>query len=329
MNTNSSMHAPLVVVFNVGAGHGQADEVRATLQAGCAEAGRTLQLLEVQDPKQLVAIARKAVAQAQREGGIVVAAGGDGTINTVAQATLGSGCPFGVLPQGTFNYFARTHGIPADTHQALQVLLAGHHQPAQVGLVGERVFLVNASLGLYPRLLEDREEWKRQFGRSRLVAFGAGLATLLRGHRSLRLRIEAQGEERELRTPTLFVGNNALQLEQLGFPEAEAIAAGRLAAIALRPVGLLAMLGLLWRGAFGRLGEADELIHIATRQLTVRPGRRLGAWRSQRIKVATDGEVTWMQLPLTFRVAPQTLDLLRPPTPAPERLGAASAGPAA
>jgi len=322
MNTKQIAGAPLVVVFNVGAGHGAADEVRAALQAGCAEAGRSLQLLEVQDPKQLAAIARQAVALAQQQGGIVVAAGGDGTINTVAQATLGSGCPFGVLPQGTFNYFARTHGIPSDTQEALQVLLAGQHQPAQVGLVGERVFLVNASLGLYPRLLEDREEWKRQFGRSRLVAFGAGLATLLRGHRSLRLRIEARGEERELRTPTLFVGNNALQLQQLGLPEAQDIDAGHLAAIALRPVGLLSMLGLLWRGAFGRLDEADELIHIATRQLTVRPGRRLGAWRSQRIKVATDGEVNWMQLPLTFRVAPQTLDLLRPPTPAPERLAA-------
>ena len=314
---------PLVVVFNIGAGHGQADDVRATLQAGCAAAGRKLQMMEVQDPQQLGKIAAEAVAQAKAQGGVVVAAGGDGTINTVAQATLGSGCHFGVLPQGTFNYFARTHGIPAETQAALQVLLAGHHQPAQVGLVGERVFLVNASLGLYPRLLEDREAWKRQFGRSRLVAFGAGLATLLRGHRSLRLRVEAQGEERELRTPTLFVGNNALQLQQLGLPEAQEVDSGHLAAIALQPVGLLRMLGLLWRGAFGRLGEADELIHIATRQLTVRPGRRLGTWRSRHIKVATDGEVSWMQLPLTFRVAAQTLDLLRPPTPPAERPAAA------
>ena len=316
---------PLVVVFNVGAGHGQADEVRATLQAGCAEAGRTLHLLEVQDPRQLGAIARQAVAQAQQCGGIVVAAGGDGTINTVAQAALGSGCAFGVLPQGTFNYFSRTHGIPSETAEALQVLLAGHSQPVQVGLVGERVFLVNASLGLYPQLLEEREDWKRQFGRSRLVAFGAGLATLLRGHRSLRLRVESQGQERELRTPTLFVGNNALQLQQLGLPEADAVNAGCLAAIALRPVGLLKMLGLLWRGAFGRLGEADELIHVATRQLTVRPSRRLGTFGSRRIKVATDGEVTWMRLPLSFRVAPQTLDLLRPPAPAPAPMPAPAA----
>ncbi|MBK6854462.1 MAG: diacylglycerol kinase [Burkholderiales bacterium] len=318
----------LVVVFNVGAGHGQADEVRATLQAGCAAAGRNLQLLEVHDPAQLGAIARQAVSQARQCGAVVVAAGGDGTINTVAQAVLGSGCAFGVLPQGTFNYFSRTHGIPSDTAEALQVLLAGHSQPAQVGLVGDRIFLVNASLGLYPQLLEEREDWKRQFGRSRLVAFGAGLATLLRGHRSLRLRVESQGQERELRTPTLFVGNNALQLQQLGLPEADAVDTGCLAAIALRPVGLLKMLGLLWRGAFGRLGDADELIHVATHELTVRPSRRLGTFRSKRIKVATDGEITWMRLPLTFRVAPQSLDLLRPPAPAPDSATGSAPDPA-
>ena len=311
----NALAPPLVVVFNVGAGHGQADAVRATLQAGCADAGRTLHLLEVHDPQQLSAVARQAVAQAQHCGGVVVAAGGDGTINAVAQAALGSGCTFGVLPQGTFNYFSRSHGIPADTHEALQVVLAGHRQPAQVGLVGERVFLVNASLGLYPQLLEEREEWKRQFGRSRLVAFGAGLATMLRGHRSLRLRVQSQGQERELRTPTLFVGNNALQLQQLGLPEAEAVEAGQLAAIALRPVGFLKMLGLLWRGAFGRLGDADELLHLAVRQLTVRASRRAGTLGSRRIKVATDGEVSWMRLPLTFRVAAQPLDLLRQPAP--------------
>ncbi len=306
---------PLVVVFNLGAGHGSADEVRIVLETGCARAGRRLHLLEVQDPRQLPELAAQAVAQARQCQGVVVAAGGDGTINTVAQATLGSDCTFGVLPQGTFNYFSRAHGIPDDPAAALQVLLAGRHQPVQVGLVDDRVFLVNASLGLYPRLLEDREDWKRQFGRSRLVAFGAGLATLLRGHRSLRLRVQTPGHERELRTPTLFVGNNALQMEQLGLPEAQAIRDGYLAAIALRPVGVLKMLGLLLRGALGQLGESDELIHVATRAFTVRASRRLGAPIGRRIKVATDGEVRWMHLPLVFRVAPQRLELLCPPPP--------------
>ena len=70
----------------------------------------------------------------------------------------------------------------------MQALLHETAQPVQVGLVNDRVFLVNASLGLYPQLLEDREAWKKRLGRSRLVATGAGLISLLRGYRSLRLR---------------------------------------------------------------------------------------------------------------------------------------------
>jgi diacylglycerol kinase family enzyme len=312
------MTPALFIVFNIGSGHGDAAEARTAIEQACAAAGRELNLLVVDEPGRITELAREAVRRAQQDGGVVVAAGGDGTINAVAQATLGSGCTFGVLPQGTFNYFSRTHGIPAEIEPAMQVLLHETAQPVQVGLVNDRVFLVNASLGLYPKLLEDREAWKKKLGRSRLVATGAGLMTLLRGYRNLRLRIGVHGETRGVRTPTLFVGNNALQMEQFGFPEAQAIDAGELAGITLRPVGRLAMLGLLLRGALGRLGEADQVVNFSFRRLTV---LRSGGFGKRRVKVATDGEVTRMSLPLVFRVAPEPLWLIRPAAPAPERAG--------
>nr|WP_316640999.1 diacylglycerol kinase family protein [uncultured Roseateles sp.] len=307
---------PLFVVFNLGSGHGDALDARQAMERACAEAGRKLVVLVVESPRRLSAVAHQAVRGAQQAGGIVVAAGGDGTINAVAQVVLGSGVPFGVLPQGTFNYFSRTHGIPADTAQAMQILLYAQAQAVQVGLINQRVFLVNASLGLYPKLLEDREAWKQQFGRSRLVAFGAGLMTLLRGHRNLRLSIELDNTTRDLSTPTLFVGNNALQMEQLGFPQAQAIDAGRLAGVTLRPLGRLAMLWLLLRGALGQLGEVDRVVNFSFRQLTVSTSR---AWGARGVKVGIDGEVSWLRLPLQFRVSPEPLWLIRPAAPAPER----------
>ena len=315
-STGPAVKPPLFIVFNMGSGHGDAAEARAAIDTACAAAGRAVHVMVVADPHRISDLAREAVRLAQRANGIVVAAGGDGTLNAVAQATLGSGCAFGVLPQGTFNYFSRTHGIPADTAAAMQVLLHEAAWPVQVGLVNEQLFLVNASLGLYPKLLEDREAWKKQLGRSRLVAFGAGLLTLLRGSHNLRLRIDVQDQTREVRTPTLFVGNNALQLEQLGFPAAKAIDRGELAAITLRPVGRLRILWLLLRGALGQLGDADQVVCFACRSLVVRPSRALGR---RRVKVATDGEITWQALPLTFRVSPEPLLLIRPATPAPER----------
>jgi len=306
---------PLLIVFNAGSGHGDKAAIRATIEAVLTAAGRTYEMIVVDDPRQLSAIARRTVDAARARGGVVVAAGGDGTISAVAQAALASGCPFGVLPQGTFNYFSRTHGIPSDTAAATRLLLTARAHPVQVGLVNDRVFLVNASLGLYPQLLEDREAWKRRFGRSRLVAFGAGLVTLLRVHRRLRLHFEHRGLAHDVRTPTLFVGNNRLQMEQIG--TAQAFEQGCLAAIMLRPVGTFGMLWLLLRGAMARLGEADNIVSFGFDSLTVRPSRfRL----APRMKVAIDGEVIWLDAPLTFRISPQPLVLLKP-EPEPESGG--------
>ena len=301
---------PLFIVFNLGSGAGDADGERLAIEQACASAGRELHVLQVDDPQRLAIIAGDAVRRAQAAQGVVVAAGGDGTLNAVAQAVLGSGCAFGVLPQGTFNYFGRAHGIPQDTAQAMQLLLHAPVQPVQVGRVNDRLFLVNASVGLYPRLLEEREGWKRRFGRSRWVAFGAGVATLLRGYRSLRLQVEVQGQTRRVRTPTLFVGNNSLQLEQLGFAQAQDVAQGALAAIALRPVSRATMLWLMLRGAFGQLGQADQVLSIACTRLKAGLGWPMTA---RFIKVATDGEILRLPLPLEFSVAAEPLWLIRPP----------------
>lgn len=310
--------SPLFIVLNAASGSEDAAEARRVIEEGCAAAGRRLRIFVVDEPGRLQALAREAVERARAAGGVVVAAGGDGTINAVAQATLGSGCAFGVLPQGTFNYFSRTHGIPRDTAQALQILLTERPQPVQVGLVNDRVFLVNASMGLYADLLEERETYKSRFGRSRWIAFGAGLLTVLRGHRHWNLRMAWRGKEHDIRTPTLFVGNNPLQLHQVGIPEADAPEQGQLAAIVLKPVGPLSMPGLLARGALGRLGDADEVLTFPFESLTVKARRALGPLGPRRVKVATDGEIGWVDMPLLFRVAPERLWLVRPQETAPE-----------
>ena len=301
--------APLFIVHNVGSGSSDTVATREIIEEVLTQTSREHLVRVVDAPAKLHEIARQTVEQARSRGGVVVVAGGDGTINAVAQATLGSGCPFGVLPQGTFNYFSRVHGIPSDTADAMQLLLTARAHPVQVGLVNDRVFLVNASLGLYPQLLEDREAYKHQFGRNRLVAFWSGLVTLLREHRQLRLFIEHCGETRDLRTPTLFVGNNRLQMEQLGIPEAPLLEQGLLVAITLRPVATLTMLGLLARGAFGQLGDADSISSFAFKHITATPAMRYG---TRRVKVATDGEIIWLQAPIKFRVAPDPLYLLKP-----------------
>ncbi len=300
---------PLLIVMNAGSGHNDTNSTQEKIEHILIEAGRHYRLFLVQDAKQITEIARRAVEEAKACSGVVVAAGGDGTINAVANAVLGSGCVFGVLPQGTFNYFGRTHGISEDICESTRALLTAQAHPVQVGLVNHHLFLVNASLGLYPQLLEDREAYKTQYGRSRLVAAWSALITLLRQHRVWSITLERQGKTSYMRTPTLFVGNNRLQMEQIGIPLADALEEGQLAAIALRAIGTLAMLGLALRGALGNLGDAENVISFGFQRMTVKPW---SIYRKHRIKVATDGEINWMHAPLEFCISPEPLYLLKP-----------------
>lgn len=304
----AARRGPFFIVFNAGSGRRDTEEEMQVISRVLEEGGRAFEFLPFTGSESIDMLARRAVELAKTRQGVVVAAGGDGTINAVANAVLGSGCPFGVLPQGTFNYFGRDNAISQDTRKAALVMLEARISPVQAGLVNGRLFLVNASVGLYPQILEDREVWKQQLGRSRFVAFLSGMATLLQSRHQLRLSIESAGQTVALRTPTLFVGNNRLQLVRAGIDtqQTDALAQGQLAAIAVRPIGTLALLGLLVHGLLGQLGDADNIQSFSFRRLTVMPkGMR-------RIKVATDGEVAWMKTPLVFEVAAEPLRLLVP-----------------
>jgi len=300
--------AHFYIVLNAGSGHSETEERISTIRDVMDGAGRVCHLEIVDKPERLEAIAREMAAKAVASGGVLVAAGGDGTINTVAHQAVLAGCPFGVLPQGTFNYFGRTHGIPEDLTEAVYAMLRADVRPVQVGMLNNKIFLVNASVGLYPALLEEREHDKREYGRSRVVAFLSAVKMALRPHRHLRIALELDGKEKRVHTTTLFVGNNRLQMEQVGMRDlTEAVEDGQLVALAPKPMGKLGLLGLLIRGAFGRLGDGDDLIAFPFKSMTVRTPSLYGR---KRLKVATDGEVDKMATPLEFRVLEGRLMLL-------------------
>ena len=305
-----SNRAPLHVVMNGAAGNQDDDAVLAALQQVLGEAGRAYELHRASRPSALADTAWTAADRAGSDG-VVVAVGGDGTINTVDGVLLGSRVVLGLVPRGTFNYVARTHGIPLEPAAAVRLLLRGRAHAVQVGQLNGHPFLVNASVGLYPELLQDREAFKKRFGRTRLVALGAALRSMMRVHPRLALHIQADGQApRQLTVSTLFVGNNPLQLEALGLPEAEQVGRTALAALALRAFKPGELLWLALRGALGRLGEAEDLTHFNCQQLSVRPLLPL----QRRLKVALDGEVMRLPPPLAFAVDARPLWLIKPGT---------------
>jgi diacylglycerol kinase family enzyme len=304
---------PIFVIVNASSGRNAAEDKIELLRAGFSRANRPYEILVAEHGGQIAEVARRAVDEARQRRGVLAVAGGDGTINAVGQVALAHEIAFGIIPEGTFNYLSRSHGIPQEPEEAIRSIIGGVVRPVQAGMVNDRVFFVNASVGLYPQLLEDREAYKRRFGRSRYVAVWSALVTLMSQAVQLEIDLEADDQRRHVRTPTLFVANNRLQLEQVGIAEAPSLDHDHLVAITAQSLGIVSSLRLMARGFMGRLGEAPEVSSFAFETLAVQIGRRR---RPSRVKVATDGEIVYLATPLTFRPSPHRLQLIVPAEPA-------------
>lgn len=300
--------AELFIVLNLGSGKDDKDEVRRAIEAELMHAARPYRFVPV-EPGQVVQACQRAAQLAHEHRGVIVAVGGDGTINAAAQAALTRDCPLALVAQGTFNLFSRQLGLPLEAGAAIRCLLQATPEPVQVGWVNQRVFLVNASVGLYPKLLADREEMKTRLGRRRWIAVLSGLKSLFEWRLQLALDVDVDGDVRRMRTPSLFVCNNQLQLQRVGVEESvvQGLAQGRLAALVARPLDALAKVRVALRAIAGQLADAREVdsFTLKSMNVTTRNARRL--------KVATDGEVQWMELPLRFTVAPRPLQVMLPP----------------
>ncbi len=99
--------------------------------------------------------AKKAAAQAcERDFDLVIAAGGDGTINEVVNglAEQENRPKLGIIPAGTTNDFARALHIPRDIREACDVLANGRNQHVDVGKVGQQYFINIAGAGTLTEL---------------------------------------------------------------------------------------------------------------------------------------------------------------------------------
>ncbi|MDA8521882.1 diacylglycerol/lipid kinase family protein [Acidovorax sp. NCPPB 4044] len=318
----------LVVPHRPGADHSQ---LRARLEALEPLRQHAVQWHVPAQRAGIVQAADEAARAALLSGGIVVACGGDGTINAVATAAWRHEVPMGVIPAGTFNYFAREQSLSLDLSQAaadiLQAQRRGDMRPVRVGYVNERMFLVNAAVGLYPRLLEQRELASRRFGRSRWVAVVSAVWSFFRPASARRWRVSLRAHRgadalvrEEFFASTLFVGNNPLQLERLGIPQARDVAEGdHLAVLLLKPQDRWATARTVWHAAIGQLDRDEAVISLACSEMEVEPA----SWRPLQVKVAFDGEREWMPPPLRFRVEDRPLWLVAPTATAKDDEGAA------
>ena len=296
--------AEICVIMNVASGKQKDIAVEDALRAGFERHPGRFTLRAIRAGGSLTDETDRAVAEGF---GIIVAAGGDGTICAVASRLVGSGRTMGLLPMGTFNFFARGLGVPEDVDEAIDLVATGTPRTVSVGEVNGRVFLNNASLGLYPAILQQREGTYRRWGRSRLAAHWSVLVTFFKFHRPLSLRVTVDGVPRRARTPLAFVARSSYQLDQYELDGGDCVRRGRFALFLAPDSNRWELLLYVLRLARGRMEPGRDFDLVCGDEIEIETRRR-------RRLVARDGERERMASPFRFRVRKDALKVIAPAT---------------
>ena len=274
--------------------------LRDEIEALCREAGLDARIRETRDGCDVAVAAREALAQ---HPDAIVAAGGDGTVSAVAAVVAGTPTPFGVLPLGTLNHFAKDLGIPTDRAKAIEVIAAGRTRRADVGRVNDRIFVNNASIGVYPSIVEAREALRQQ-GHLKWTALAMATFQVLRRDDELSIFLEADRTKYIAHTPFVFVGNNEYLAEGIRLGERTRLDEGQLHAYFAPPVRTRHLPRLLAHAVFGRARRQQGLMSLAAAELWI------DAPFTSSLKIACDGELHDLVTPLHFRSWPGALTVL-------------------
>lgn len=250
-------------------------------------------------------LAEAARAAVRAGADVVVAAGGDGTVNAVASALTGSPARLAVLPFGTRNHFARDLGMPLDPATAVAAIVSGSERRIDVGEVNGHLFLNNSSIGLYPALVLERDQERRAFRRGKFQAMAIAVARSARRLPVQRVRLAIAGRSLLRMTPFVFVANNAYSWKPATFARRQCLEDGRLWCYFPTRHGWLGLARVLLATVFGGLKGAGDLVGLPVAGFTLHSRRRL-------LAVALDGEVRHLRPPLRFSSHPGALRVVAP-----------------
>ena len=274
-----------------------------------ARRGIEVKIVELNQSNSPKATAEDAIRQKYD---VIVAAGGDGTINAVASVLVGNNAvKFGVIPRGTLNHFARALEIPTDMEKAVETIVAGHVKFIDVGQVNDNIFLNNSSVGLYPSIVRMRENLQNSGLSKWPAAIWASIRIFSRFRRLSLELVSANGDAARHDTSMLFVGNNAYEMTFPTLGARPTLESGRIWIMMPKSVTRLGLIGSFLKMILGRETAADAVTMEVTK-LTANSKRRF-------LKVAIDGEVIQLQSPLKYSIRPKTLQVI---IPAPQKLKA-------
>lgn len=185
--------------------------LREALQLHFPAGSCAWEMVEAEPGERMSACAREKVSQGARR---VVAAGGDGTVSSVAHELVGRALPLGIIPMGTGNLVARELGIPVDVGAAV-ALLAGKPRERRMDAmrIGERTYLLNAGVGINAEVIDRTSRLgKDLFGRSAYV--GTAVWKVLQA-KPQRLEVTVDGQTRLFHATDVAISNCGILAQAL------------------------------------------------------------------------------------------------------------------
>ena len=210
---------------------------------------------------------------------VVIAAGGDGTLNEVAGGLAGSNTVMGILPSGTMNVFARELGIPFDSFErAFEVIERGFVREVDVFAANGFPFLQMAGVGFDAMVIEETT-WKSKKMLGPLAYLLAGVKVL--GEKPPRMEVTLADGRREEGVAVL-AGNGALYGGPFKFFRMAHNRDSKIDVLVYKEAGYRLVLDSLRGLAFGGIDLLESTSYFQTESFTVRADRE--------VPVEVDGE---------------------------------------
>jgi diacylglycerol kinase family enzyme len=249
---------------------------------------------------------------------VVVAMGGDGTVNEVVNGLLTDGVhdqvpTLGVIPAGSTNVFARALGLPNDPIESTGVLLeglrTGSRRAVSLGQMDDRWFVFAAGMGFDAAIVGGVERYRRRGRKSTHVLYArVGIREFFgsdRRHPKIRVEL-ADGTRLDdiyfviaaNADPWTFVGNRPLHpTPDVNFDTGMALYARRRMSTA----------GMLWSmarmsGTTGKVGKRGAWVHHDLDGMTV--------IADEPLPVQVDGDYADLREKLTFRTVPKAMNVI-------------------
>ena len=234
----------------------------------------------------------------------IVVGGGDGTTNCAADVAVAENMVLGVLPMGTFNHFAKDLGMPADLDEAVAFLAEAEVTSADVGDVNGMIFVNNASVGVYPEMVANRDEIRQRLGWGKIRAAPVAIARTLRRLPVHHLRlIVDESPPLTIDTALLFVGNGSFDDHGVRVGRRTSLDDHRLCAYVIATTSRWRLVINAIRARLGGVAAAPLMMRYSGEHLTVDSDE-------QSLAIALDGEPTDLRVPLRFHARPCALRVL-------------------